>query len=355
MMSGELRRYACANARARGLLASLLGRAALEALAATPTRRAMLDALAQTAYGAGAPVDDLDESAIGHRLASAGRALLACLRDPERAFVRHYLLRHEMENLKLVLRSVVHSLPWTRVQPFVLPLPGIATMSPERLAACRDVNQLVARLHETPYADALAAALHRFPVDGPFVLEVALELDFYERLWLAADTLQRPDAERARALLGVLFDMLNLGWLARYRRVLSPEETLNYTLRTGRWLTLDARRRLAEDAELPWEAALAGTPYARLLAGVPADGLDVAASALLRAVAREAQRSLRGEPFHIGVLLAVLLSIEIEIRDLRVLLAAKTMGVAPQEAPSLIASLRGASAMPTRFVAAGED
>jgi vacuolar-type H+-ATPase subunit C/Vma6 len=161
-------------------------------------------------------------------------------------------------------------------------------------------------------------------------------------LWSVSASLRSSDTTRARHLLGILFDILNLTWIARYRDALglSPEEIINYTLRPGRWVTLEMRRRLAESRNQPWDVALAGTPYAALVGNAPLGGFDGLATALWRFLALEAQRALVGYPFHIGVPLGLLLTQEIEIRDLRTLFAAQRLGVRAGELPARLVGVR---------------
>jgi len=340
-MAGDLRRYALANARVRGLLSTLLGRSGLESLCTYPSTAAALDALAHTPYGG--TVDALATSDHGflNRLGEVGRTVVNVLHDPERTFVRQYLLHHEVRSLKVIIRGIARRLPRQDLLAFLVAWPGVSTVAPAELAAAADLRDLVERLGDTPYATAMRAALHRVDTAGPFALEVALEIDYYERLWANAATLRPTDRHRAQRLLGILFDILNLAWISRYHALqLSPEEILNYTLRQGCWITPDIRRFLAEDHGAAWPAALTRTPYAGLLNDASARGFDAAAVALWRLLAGEVQRTLAGYPFHIGVPLGFLLAQEIEIRDLRILLAAKAIAVPPAQILEHLATVR---------------
>jgi V/A-type H+-transporting ATPase subunit C len=340
-MIGDLRRYAAVNARVRALLATLLGFNGLEALTTYPSQSAVLDALLRTPYGTVGNTP-YAERALLDRLVGVGRAVLGLVAGPEREFLRQYLLRHELENLKVLIRAVHRHDSWESIAPYILPLPGIATINPRALADAHDVRDLVARLSATAYGPPLRAALHRLREAGPFALEVTVELEYYDRLWSTADTLKRADARCARRLLGILFDILNLNWIARYRDALrlSPEEVLNYTLRQGRWVTTEVRRALAEETGQAWDMALARTPYGRLLSDVHTQGFEAASTGLWRFLGAEIRRTFMGYPFHIGVPLGFLLVQEIEIRDLQILLAAKSIGVPGPEILDHVASLR---------------
>lgn len=324
-MASDLTRYAAANARARALMSRLVGRDGLETLAGYPSAAAVVDALQRTAYASVLTPGVRADRALPERAAAVGRALLRTLTDPEGAFLRLYLLHHEIDNLKVLLRAVHAQIPSDAMAHHLTPLAGIGTLDLPALIASRDIPDLIERLGGSPYAAPLRHAVPRWRTAGSFALEVAVELDFYDRLWAATATLDRRDAVVARALLGTLFDILNLSWISRYREAcgLSPEETLNYTLRQGRWLTATRRQDLAGLPGRPWDAALARTPYAAVFTrGAPFGRL---ATALTEMLARTAQQACAKYPFHIGVPLACLMAYDIEIRDLQRLLAAKTV------------------------------
>jgi len=337
----DLRRYATANARARTLLCRLLGREGLEALYSYPSRTAMLEMLARTPYGPALLLHPGTEYGFGARLIEVGVSILGFLSGVEAEFIRTLLLRYELENLKLVIRAVHHRHPWTEIEPHVQPLGELATLDPRALAAAADLQELAVRLGNTVYDTAAVSALPGVETAGSFALESALEIDYYERLWSTAGRLQSDDAARAQALLGLLFDLLNLTWIARFRDALarSREEILNYTLRQGRWVTGTVRTALAESPLGVWRA-LDRTPYAPLFGEAEELSPDLAIAKLWRVIAMEVERGFRVYPFHIGVPLGLLLAQEIEIRDLRVLLAAKTLALAPEAAFERVATVR---------------
>jgi len=340
-LKSDLGRYATANARVRTVLWRLLGRDGLEALYSYPSRGAMLEMLARSPYGPGLLVYPGTDYGVGRRLIEIGATVLGFLSGAEAVFIHAFVLRSELENVKLVIRAVHRRRAWDEIAPYVQPLDGLATLDLRGLAAAPDLRELTTRLEGTPYGRAAAAALHRVDTAGAFALETAVELDYYERLWATAARLQPADARRAHTLLGMLFDLLNLAWIARYRDALalSREEILNYTLRQGRWVTAAVRTALAESAPGGW-AALARTPYAAFFGAPAEDAADLAVVKLWRLIGIEVERGFRTYPFHIGVPLGVLLAQEIEIRDLRVLLAAKALGLAPEAAFARVATVR---------------
>jgi len=319
----DVARYGAVNARVRSLLPGLLGRSGLEGLYSFPSGPAMREALRHTAYGA-----DMDRQAhVRARVVGAGLAIRRFLQVPERTLVDCYLRHHEVENLKLLVRSVSGAERWSEVAGRFVPLGEIASFDPHGLASCHELPALVQALARSPYGPALQGALPRLADAGPFVLEVAAELDHYERLWDATAGLRARDAVRARALLGLLYDVLNLSWIARHRGELglSPEEALNYSLRQGRWVTSEVRRRLVEEQPVNWGAALTGTAYDRFVPELQQGGFEAAAPGLLQIVGRAARAELRGYPFHIGVPLGFLMLLDLEVRDVEVLMTCKQL------------------------------
>jgi hypothetical protein len=97
---------------------------------------------------------------------------------------------------------------------------------------------------------------------------------------------------------------------------------------------------LAEDRSGGWQQTLAPTPYAELGAAIETRGFDAVSPALWGMLAARIQIGLTGYPFHIGVPLGLLVLQEIEIRDLRVLLAAKRLDVPLTEVLPQMASVR---------------
>jgi vacuolar-type H+-ATPase subunit C/Vma6 len=338
----QLGHYAAVNARVRTLLAGLLGRSGLDALYTYPTRAAMLQALARSAYGGALAAAARPETGLRGRFVQNAISLLVLLKEPEREFLRRYCLWHEVENLKIVIRAVAHRIDRSLVESRLLPLGAIATVDPRALLDATDLNHLAERLGDSAYGPVLAGALGAEGAATPFALEVAVEWDYRERLWEATTALTASDRDSARQLLGVLFDILKLCGIGRFRDVLglAPSEIVAHLPSRGRWIGAARSHALAEDKASGWQAVLSRTPYADF--AFEADGGDFESAIPLawRRLAAEAQRKLSSYPFEIGVPLSFLLLQEIEIRDLGRMLAAKDMQLPADAVADRIATLR---------------
>lgn len=315
---GDLSRYAVANARLRALRAGLLGVHGLDALYSYPSAAAMAEALGRTVYG----------NVPRQHFVTVARALAACLEAAPRELIVTYARRLEVENLQLLFRVVGSPSALAVAESMWIDLGDLATVDGESLRTAHDLRELVDRLRPSVYGPALRAALPRVEHAGAFALELAVELDFHERLWAATAGLSEQDQAIARDLIGTFADVLNITWIGHYRDCLrlSPEEILNYTLRHGRWITEAIRRALAEQPDnwLP----LARTPFAALV-----DAVD--STALLqpwRVLSVAVRRALSGYPFHVGAPLGLLIGLDLELRDIAALQAAKRLGLGSAEA-----------------------
>jgi vacuolar-type H+-ATPase subunit C/Vma6 len=334
--------YAAVNARVRTLLAGLLGRDGLEALYTYPTPVAMLQALARSAYGGALAAAARPETGLRGRFVQNALSVLALLDEPERDFLRCFCLWHEVENLKIVIRAVTHRVARRVVESYLLPLGPMATIDPLALLEAADLHDLAGRLGDSGYGRAVASAAREEGAPTTFAVEVAVERDCWERLWKTTTALTASDRTSAQGLLGVLFDILNLCRIGRFRDALDlpPDEIVSYLQPDGRWIGRASCRALAEDKTSGWQAVLARTPFADFAYAADIGNFEAAIPLAWRRLATEAQRKLSSYPFEIGVPLSFLLLQEIEIRDLGVMLAAKDLQLPPDAVAERIATLR---------------
>jgi hypothetical protein len=336
-MAGDLARYAAVNARVRTLIAQQVGREGLRTLAAYPGPGSVLEALSRTAYG---PMGDAEaDRCLADRARRVADALLVFLLPPERELFDLFARASELESLKLVVRLVPEGVPEASLRARLgSPVPSRQWLDPLRLSGIHNFQDLAARLAGTPWRHAIEAELSRRPAAGVPELESALEIHFWDLVWDRTGALRSADRPAARHLLGILGDVLNVGWMLRFRDVFEwPEaEVRAHTTRARRWLDDPQRDRVASGRGRSLAVLLTGTPYAAFMpAGTTRDAELIA---LWRFLDREARRTLRGEPFHVGVPLAFFLRQTTEIRDLQSLLAGKRLGIA---AGGILARLAG--------------
>ena len=239
------------------------------------------------------------------------------------------LFRHfEIDNLKAILRAIVAGSDRDQVREILFPLGSLAVLPIEKLLESETVDAAIEQLTHTPYYDTLSYAMKRYSDEHSlFPLEVALDLNYWRQLWNDANHLKGRDRSQALHILGLLMDLNNLMWAMRYRvyHHLSEEEVINYTLPFGYRVRDDDIRSIAAGADI---TRVVERIYPHLsdlpeLSGEPENELPKLEIQLQRHFREQLNAVFIGYPFHIGLPLAYVLLLELELQDLTVLVEAK--------------------------------
>jgi len=335
--------YANAHARVRILYSQLLSSQTMAHLREATDLVMLVNVLKETVYGsylAGMEDKDLDPKQIVSQL--RGRVVNAYLNTIHAAPLQtrpllELLFRHfELDNLKAILRGIVTGSSWEEVQNVLFPLGESTVLPGETMLEAGNVSAASEQLSQTPYYPILSHALQRFTSEQSlFPLEVALDLDYWRKLWEAINKLPVEDRASALQIIGPLVDMTNLMWAVRYRvyHHLSEEEIINYTLPFGLHLRDENVRAIAagSDAGDIVQELYPGLENVSNLLQQPEKGLSILEIRLQRTVAERCKAAFTSYPFQISLELAILLLIELEIQDLTVLVEAKTSNTAPEE------------------------
>ncbi len=338
--------YARPHAIMRAMLGRLLTPREVERLIAAPSLDDALHQLDATPYAPdlaaarGAERGLLPvEKALERNLVRAYERLLGTLDGAPRALVEGLLGRLELDNLKAILRGLASGAPADAIRALLVPLGRWERLPLDRLLAAGSVAEAVPALDRLPYARPLASALGRYEEEHSlFPLEVALDLDYYRRLWARLEALAPRDRAGARRILGARYDVLNVTWLLRYRLIyrLSAQEIFNYTLPYGYRVGDEAIRAAAAAPDLAGLLAALPEPYRGLLSPLEGAGIDALEVALRRYLWRDAHSVLAGYPFQVGTILAYLYLKEAEVRDLVAILEGKRYGRQPDELRALL-------------------
>jgi V/A-type H+/Na+-transporting ATPase subunit C len=341
-MAGGVSGYAAINARVRVLYSYLLSGEELARLSQAPDLAALVAALRQTAYGPYLDTlrdTDLTPEAIIYqikrRLADAYQSVINVAPPQTRSLFVQLYRYYEVNNLKAILRGIVtgpergsdKSL-WDRVRPVLFPYGSLSVLPAQAMVESGSVVAAVELLHGTPYYDTLSFAMKRYNAEQSlFPLEVALDLDYWRKLWQEARKLLGQDQGPATRIIGSLLDLNNVMWAIRYRvyQHLSEEETINYTLPFGYHVSDEDIRAIAAGADIP-------SIVSRLYPGIPdvnalledlKRGLPTLELQVKRYLMQQCMAAFVGNPFQVGVPLAYLVLSDLEVQDLTVLIEAK--------------------------------
>ncbi|RPJ51669.1 MAG: hypothetical protein EHM21_02175, partial [Chloroflexi bacterium] len=233
-----------------------------------------------------------------------------------------------VNNLKAILRGIITHTSWDQVRYVLFPVGTLSVLPAREMIEAGNLNSAVDLLRGTTYYETVAHAMKRYSTEqNIFTLEVAIDLDYWRRLWKFTKDLPRQDRVPAQKVLGALVDTNNLMWAIRYRvfHNLTEEELINYTLPFGLKVKDDDIRAIAAGADYLQVAGKIFPEIASLdlYSEEPENKLLELERHLLRRVISQCRATFVGNTFHVGTLLAYLLLCEMEIQDLTLLFEAK--------------------------------
>jgi V/A-type H+-transporting ATPase subunit C len=331
--------YIMPNARVRSMIGRLLTAQEWQDLYKARDFAAMLAILRETTYGpqlaefeAVCPPCELLEARLGSNMALRFARVIDLTPEPARSLVIVLKQLFEVDNLKTLLRGLVaHESP-EQIKRFLFPIGRAASFNVDYLLQAKDVADLVLRLQGTVYGQALRQALARYEHEQSlFPLEVSLDLDYYRRVWQAAQSLQGNDRKWADLLIGSWMDAINILWALRYRHYyhLSMVEIINYTLPYGHRSSDTVIRNIAEGGNVQRALEDVWGRDAPQVDTLAPSWLPKLEASLYRHLSKLARGALVGYPFHLGVVLAYLILKRFEVQDLRVLAEAKSKSLSP--------------------------
>jgi V/A-type H+-transporting ATPase subunit C len=342
-MASGVSGYAAISTKVRAMYADLLTPQDMTRLSDSPDLPTLISALKSTPYGkylSGLKDNELTSRRVilqvRHRLADSYSSVVQQAPEQTRPLVRQLFRYFEVGNLKAVLRSIqtVSSwrsdvAAWDRVREVLFPFGSFSTIPAQAMVESGSISSAVDLLKGSPYESTMSFAMKRFSTEqNLFPLEVALDLDFWRRLWGEVKNLKGKDREMGGKLIGSLLDLNNLMWVIRYKTYhnLSEEELINYTLPFGYQVRDEDVRAIAAGADIASVVSriYPNIPDVNALLERPQAGLPKLEYLLKQQVMRQCVSAFIGYPFHIGLPLAYLLLSDFEIQDLVVLIEAKS-------------------------------
>ena len=274
--------------------------------------------------------------------------LLTFLRGRSARFMEALLGRFELLNLKSIIRSLARtSSEEGAVEPYIFSLGRHHTIPIDEALEADNLEDCIDLMKKTPFARPLEIGYQQYEEEGKlFLLELALDLDYYNRLWEALDDLGPLDKFNAVRLLGIQYDTTNLVWIMRFREYydLSPEQIFQYIIPHGWRIRGKLFWEVAEESDVTGAIVKRQiNPYDGILSSVErVDGsfiLGVELS-LLRYRYRESLEMFMKYPLQSAQLIAFFTCKEMEIRDIITVLAGVQMELPQERIRSHMVTLR---------------
>lgn len=321
------------------MLGKLLQPTDLERINKCSDLEAVISLLRQTDYGVyleGIKASLLSprriEYEIRKKISSAFSTVLRCAPGYTKPLINQAFLLYEVDNLKAVLRGIEISESWEMIRYMLFPMQDYPSLPYESICKSGNIPAALEILKDTSYYRVLELAMGRYHEESSlFPLEVALDLDYWKKVWRAVNELPPSDRNHAREIVGLLIDKNNLTWAARYRLYhhMTEEEIINYTLPFGHRIGDDVIRTIASGGLVIDVVRQAYPELSESLAGElePALRLPFVELQLTRIFLDRCRKAFTANTFHVGFLLAYLFLLEIEIQDVTLIVESKALGL----------------------------
>ena len=339
MTSSQITAYAALNARIRARQSRQLNFETWQMLYSAPDYVVLCDVLRNGFYGPylqQVAVEELTPRRAVFELkkviTDAYQSIISLSPTELQLVLSEWLRVYEVDNLKATIRGIIIGETWDRVRHTLFPLGQFGKLSYETLMGSNNLMDVIEFLKGSIYYSTLSNALVRYTQEkNLFVLEVALDLDYWSRLWKDVQKLPPSDRTHARQLIGTLLDMNNLLWALRYRvyHQLSEEEIINYTLPFGYQVHDEHIRMIAAGGDISHILSdiYPDLSESNIVLKNPEKDLPMLEHWLMKQSIKECKQSFIGYPFHAGIPIAYLHLLAMEIQDLTVLIEAKSMGI----------------------------
>ena len=185
--------------------------------------------------------------------------LMHGMNSDQSRFIRYWLRRLELINLKIILRSKLSGVSAKEILENLLDLGPLTTLPIDALVGTESAEELLRRLESTPYA-AMARQARKVYEEhlDLFNAEATLDTHYYHQLVQQARALKSACGGQVRALLGSWLDQINLVSLLRFRLNYRLEAPHAYFLLApgGHHLPLPVLQQLAQHDSLEQMLAL---------------------------------------------------------------------------------------------------
>jgi V/A-type H+-transporting ATPase subunit C len=335
--------YGFINAKVRAMRSYLLSALVYRSLAASKDIKDLFSLLSQTRYRklveelGSQTIEDLERALFWEEIEQL-RIIEKFSKGRSRTVIRLFLERYDSERVKKLLR-VWHSQDIRKPDEFKQQI--VFDLPVDQLLSTSSLSDWVDLLDGTPFKKVIEQEVPVYEEHkNLFRLEIALDRDYYGRLWKMIGSLSGIDRRIAQRLVGIEIDLRNLDWIVRFRKYyqLGLAEIVELLLPYGLYLGDEGVQQIASGENLiPVLSRLAKGLRLPLLEdqeGAPA--LEAIERFLYQVILMEVNRSFREFPLSIGSILGYYYLVRIEVKNLRTLVEAKRFGLTPQKTESLL-------------------
>lgn len=323
-------KYAAVNARLRGMRSKRLGPQAIRGFISDPS--ALRSALPRAGYPERLRDASLEEVERGllEGMARFWEGLVRFTKGELREFVRALIFRLDLYNVHSVVSAILAG-----TSPRLLDTGRYGLLRKQDLEAVGDLPSLGEILKGTFLEEEYGKAVKE--LGDILALFTALDRAYFLYIWKLGSSLGGEDWAWCRRLLGLygaVQDMLSFLRL-RFLRGLGANEAVRYLVCAG--MVVPLRPFLESPDEAGEAMRVLSTSLMEGKAPVPEPfSFEEAERALWRTFYSECEVAFRGNPFHVGPILAQFFLIEREVRGIVAALEGAAMGLPEERTTSFL-------------------
>ncbi|MFZ7131738.1 MAG: V-type ATPase subunit [Eubacteriales bacterium] len=161
--------------------------------------------------------------------------LMFYLSDEYKSFLKKYMIRYEIEDLKLIIESVTGRVKLENIENHLLSSPKYTDMNFHELLQQQTLQGVLDQLKETKYYRLLLPYCEQIDEKFNFYIEMILDRYYYKQLFLATKKITSEDNKKSIEIIRRNIDLLNLEWVYRATKYydMSKEEIMNFVLDHG--------------------------------------------------------------------------------------------------------------------------
>jgi V/A-type H+/Na+-transporting ATPase subunit C len=260
--------------------------------------------------------------------------LVHYFRDDYKILIRSLYMKYEIEDLKVLARSVFNGKDPKRIEKSLTFLGKYSQIDPEKLFKSKTIRALIFALKGSEFFDFLIPL-----VDGKrenlFRFEMALDMGYFNIVQSRKMKISSRDRQLLKKWEGLVADLYNIQWIYRGKKFynLSSEELLNYTINFGDKLSFKERKEMCYTNSLEELFSITANSVYGFLFKSEELSTDIFMERRINRFMYYSLKDLsRKSPLSIIQSIEYVWLLEFEVRDVISIIESIRYGLAPEEA-----------------------
>lgn len=233
-----------------------------------------------------------------------------------RDFLVGLLMRYEVEDLKLILRTITRNEDMSDISEKFVHSKRYKNISYEGISNEITIESFIESLKPTLYYRPLQTLTQDDILKREFHMEMNLDYLYFSNLYKITNELNKKDENLIKKLLGKNIDLINLQWIYRAEKYygLYPEEIFNYTLENGFKITPKKIKKLIYEVDSKnFIEEMESGQYSEIFKNLEEVQLDRRISNFML---KEFKKAYKEDSLGFGTFILYIHLLEYEIRDI---------------------------------------